>query len=74
MISLTPSGQQLFLKAVIPEPIGQQKEVKASFTSQTNTKSICVHMCFIDADRHRQIVKDLAKLNEENSAVKHTGL
>lgn len=35
---------------------------------------MCVHMCFTDADRHRQVVKDLAKLNEENSVVNHTGL
>lgn len=35
---------------------------------------MCVHMRFIGADRHRQIVKDLAKLNEENSEVNHTGL
>lgn len=31
-------------------------------------------MCFTGADRHRQIAKDLAKLNEQNSEVNHTGL
>lgn len=31
-------------------------------------------MCFIEEDRHRQIGKDLAKLNEQNSEVIHTGL
>lgn len=76
MIFLTPSGQQLFLKAVIPEPIRQQKGVKRSFTSLTDKYKIyvCACVCFIDADRHRQIDRDLAKLNEQNSEVNHTGL
>lgn len=42
VISLTPLGQQLFLKAVIPEPTRQQKEAKGSFTSLTSKYKIYV--------------------------------
>jgi len=62
-------------KTVIPEPIRQHQGVRGPFTSLTKKYKIyvCACMCFVDVDRHRQIDKGLAKL-EQNSEVNHTGL